>query len=155
MFRKAKGTPYYKNRHSCFLLQYHMVLVTKYRHPVLQGDVKNVVYNTIKTILDEKGFPQIRLHRRGNLQTSSRPKRQGLSESSMAIRFLSRITGNRTSGLTVTLWRQSASRVLLLSGHTYRISKTAVLYHVRYYRRIHPHPCGAVAPMDGVLCARS
>ena len=62
MFRKAKGTPYYKNRHSCFLLQYHMVLVTKYRHPVLQGDVKNVVYNTIKTILDEKGFPLLELN---------------------------------------------------------------------------------------------
>lgn len=62
MFWKAKNTPYYKNRHSCFLLQYHMVLVTKYRHPVLQGDVKNVVYDTIKTILDEKGFPLLELN---------------------------------------------------------------------------------------------
>ena len=26
---------YYKNRHSCFLLSYHLVLVTKYRKPVL------------------------------------------------------------------------------------------------------------------------
>jgi len=28
---------YYKNRHSCFLLQYHLVLVTKYRKPVITG----------------------------------------------------------------------------------------------------------------------
>ena len=31
---------YYKNQHSCFLLQYHLVLVTKYRHPVLQGEIE-------------------------------------------------------------------------------------------------------------------
>ena len=35
MYEKKKGQAYYTNRHSCFLLQYHMVLVTKYRHPVL------------------------------------------------------------------------------------------------------------------------
>jgi len=33
MYEKKKGQPYYTNRHSCFLLQYHMVLVTKYQHP--------------------------------------------------------------------------------------------------------------------------
>ncbi len=27
----------YKNRHSCFLLQYHLVLITKYRHEVIKG----------------------------------------------------------------------------------------------------------------------
>lgn len=27
--RKKRGTDYYVNRHSCFLLQYHLVLVTK------------------------------------------------------------------------------------------------------------------------------
>ena len=31
MYEAKKGRPYYTNRHSCFLLQYHMVLVTKYR----------------------------------------------------------------------------------------------------------------------------
>ena len=40
MYEKKKGQPYYTNRHSCFLLQYHMVLVTKYRHPVLTGGVR-------------------------------------------------------------------------------------------------------------------
>ena len=42
--------------HSCFLLQYHMVLVTKYRHPVLTGGVKEIVYGTIRDIFREKGL---------------------------------------------------------------------------------------------------
>ena len=37
MYKKKSGQPYYTNRHSCFLLQYHMVLVTKYRKPVLDA----------------------------------------------------------------------------------------------------------------------
>ena len=56
MYDKKKGHPYYTNRHSCFLLQYHMVLVTKYRHPVLTGGVKDLVYSTIRDIFREKGL---------------------------------------------------------------------------------------------------
>ena len=56
MYEKKKGQPYYTNRHSCFLLQYHMVLVTKYRHPVLTGGVRDVVYGTIRDIFAEKGL---------------------------------------------------------------------------------------------------
>lgn len=52
MFKK-KGN-YYVNRHSCFLLQYHMVLVTKYRHPVLTGEVKELVYDIIRDICEER-----------------------------------------------------------------------------------------------------
>ena len=48
MFKKAKGKPYYTNNHSCFLLSAHLVLVTKYRNPVLQGEVKDYVYQLIK-----------------------------------------------------------------------------------------------------------
>ena len=44
------------NRHSCFLLQYHIVLVTKYRRPVLTGAVKELVYQVIQDIFDEKDF---------------------------------------------------------------------------------------------------
>lgn len=32
---------YYTNRHSCYLLQYHLVVVTKYRHPVLTGELSS------------------------------------------------------------------------------------------------------------------
>lgn len=46
---------YYKNRHSCFLLSYHLVLVTKYRNPVLTGEVKELVYDTIRAVLEERG----------------------------------------------------------------------------------------------------
>ena len=31
---------FYVNRHSCFILQYHLVLVTKYRHPVITGELE-------------------------------------------------------------------------------------------------------------------
>ena len=37
-----------------FLLQYHIVLVTKYRRPVLTGAVKELVYQVIQDIFDEK-----------------------------------------------------------------------------------------------------
>ena len=54
MYKRIKGQSYYTNRHSCFVLQYHMVLVTKYRHPVLTGEVKDLVYDTIRDIFDER-----------------------------------------------------------------------------------------------------
>lgn len=50
-----KDTGYYVNRHSCFLLTYHVVLVTKDRKPVLQGKVKELVYGIIRDILEERG----------------------------------------------------------------------------------------------------
>jgi len=56
MYRKIKGQPYYTNRHSCFLLQYHLVLVTKYRRPVLTGKIKEYVYDLIRTICEERGY---------------------------------------------------------------------------------------------------
>ena len=54
MYKKKLGQTYYTNRHSCFLLQYHIVLVTKYRRPVLTGAVKELVYQVIQDIFDEK-----------------------------------------------------------------------------------------------------
>lgn len=53
--RKKRGTDYYVNRHSCFLLQYHLVLVTKYRHPVLTGPVREVVYERVRYVADSRG----------------------------------------------------------------------------------------------------
>lgn len=54
--KKQKDADYYVNRHSCFLLQYHLVLVTKYRHPVLTGAVKEAVYQKIQEVIDSRGF---------------------------------------------------------------------------------------------------
>ena len=56
MYKRKSGQLYYTNRHSCFLLQYHMVLVTKYRHPVLTGTVKDVVYEKIRSIFQERNL---------------------------------------------------------------------------------------------------
>lgn len=39
---------YYTNRHSCFLLQYHLVLVTKYRKPVITEEIKEWLINYTK-----------------------------------------------------------------------------------------------------------
>ena len=41
---------YYKNRHSCYLLQYHLVVVTKYRHPVLVGDLQTRLFEITREI---------------------------------------------------------------------------------------------------------
>lgn len=62
MYQKKKNQSYYTNRHSCFLLQYHMVLVTKYRKPVIDGDVKELVYRTIRNIFEEKGLVIIEMN---------------------------------------------------------------------------------------------
>jgi len=54
--RRMTKDGYWLNRHSCFLLQYHMVLVTKYRSPILTNSVKDHVYRTIKTTMEEKNI---------------------------------------------------------------------------------------------------
>lgn len=50
------------HRHSCFLLQYHIVLVTKYRHPVLTGEVKESVYERIRYVAEQRGFHILELN---------------------------------------------------------------------------------------------
>ena len=60
--KKKTGSDYYTNRHSCFLLQYHIVLVTKYRHPVLAGGVKEAVYERIRYVAESRGFNILELN---------------------------------------------------------------------------------------------
>ena len=62
MYKKKRGQDYYTNRHSCFPLQYHLVLVTKYRKPVLKGEVKELVYQIIRDIFKEKGLVILELN---------------------------------------------------------------------------------------------
>lgn len=54
MFKKVKDKPYYTNNHSSFLLTAHLVLVRKYRNPVLQGNVKDYVYQLIRETMERK-----------------------------------------------------------------------------------------------------
>ena len=42
----------HNNTHSVYLLQYHVVLVTKFRNPVLKDKVKESVYRTLKETLE-------------------------------------------------------------------------------------------------------
>ena len=62
MYKKKENCEYYFNRHSCFLLQYHIVLVTKYRNPILQGEVKDYVYKLIKEMCDERNYNILELN---------------------------------------------------------------------------------------------
>lgn len=55
MIRKP-GQSYYTNRHSCFLLQYHIVLVTKYRHKVIKGSLKEDLYQYIRETFSNRGL---------------------------------------------------------------------------------------------------
>ena len=56
MFKKVKDKPYYTNNHSCFLLTVNMVLVTKYRRPVLQGKVRDYVYALIRETMESENI---------------------------------------------------------------------------------------------------
>lgn len=59
--KKTDGL-FYVNRHSCFLLQYHMVLVMKYRKPALEGDVKSCVYKALQEGLENRGCNVLRIN---------------------------------------------------------------------------------------------
>ncbi|MCH4208092.1 MAG: IS200/IS605 family transposase [Solobacterium sp.] len=45
---------YYKNRHACYLLQYHLVVCTKYRHSVISGKLRERLLEITHTILEEQ-----------------------------------------------------------------------------------------------------
>ena len=47
---------YKKNRHSCYDLSYHLIVVTKYRHPVIVGEIKGRLIELSYRIL-EKNYP--------------------------------------------------------------------------------------------------
>ena len=43
---------YNKNRHSCYKLTYRLVVVTKYRHPVINETIKNRLIEIITDIIE-------------------------------------------------------------------------------------------------------
>ena len=49
-----KINDYYVNQHSCFLLQYHLVLVTKFRHPVVDGELKTALIEYTNSYFKER-----------------------------------------------------------------------------------------------------
>lgn len=54
-----KKEEYYTNQHSCFLLQYHFILVTKYRKPVIVNELKDFLINYTKKYFEDKRIKQI------------------------------------------------------------------------------------------------
>ena len=53
---------YKTNRHACYLLQYHIVLVTKYRHPILKGELKEYIYSLIQKQLAQRKIELIAMN---------------------------------------------------------------------------------------------
>ena len=53
-YDKQKG--WFYNQQSCFLPQYHLIFVTKYRHPVLTEEVKEFVYSYLKEKMEAYGL---------------------------------------------------------------------------------------------------
>ncbi len=53
---KLRDDGYYVNQHSCFLLQYHLVLVTKYRHPVITKELEIWLKDYTKEYFKQRGM---------------------------------------------------------------------------------------------------
>jgi len=54
---KFRSDGYYTNRHSCFLLQYHLVLVTKYRHPVIVDSLEEELLRYTNEYFKDRDCP--------------------------------------------------------------------------------------------------
>ena len=52
-----ENSGYYKNKHSCFLLQYHLVLVTKYRKKIIIGEIEKFLKEYTANYFNIQGFP--------------------------------------------------------------------------------------------------
>lgn len=76
-----KKQNYYVNRHSCFLLSYHLVLVTKYRKPVLPMALK---------ILCTKLFETLWLNEDVSYHSSKRKKTDTRNSASICFRIWAR-----------------------------------------------------------------
>ena len=58
--KKTKGG-YYRNHHCCFLLQYHLVLVTKYRYPIITGEMEAFLKTYLKDYFEKQDLRLISL----------------------------------------------------------------------------------------------
>ena len=54
---KVNKNGYYTNRHSCFLLQYHLVLVTKYRKPAIVDELENGLKEYTMQYFKDRNLP--------------------------------------------------------------------------------------------------
>lgn len=54
---KLRADGYYVNRHSCYLLQYHLVHVTKYRKPVITGNLEKALKGYTLQYFKDRDIP--------------------------------------------------------------------------------------------------
>ena len=50
---QTMNTEYKTNRHSCYSLEYHLVVVTKYRHPVIVTELKDRLLALSKEVIED------------------------------------------------------------------------------------------------------
>ena len=56
MHLRSDGSGLYSNRHSVFLLSYHLVLVTRYHHPVMTDEIATWVREYFECFFRERGL---------------------------------------------------------------------------------------------------
>ena len=49
----AEYNKYNRNRHAVYKLQYHLVVVTKYRHPVITGKLNDRLLEISRSVIEE------------------------------------------------------------------------------------------------------
>lgn len=54
-----KNEKYHKNRHAVYRLQYHLVVCTKYRHPVLVDSIRDRLIEISRDIIENKWKSEI------------------------------------------------------------------------------------------------
>lgn len=59
---KSQKYGVYTNKHSCYLLQYHLVLVTKYRHSVITGELKDALYEYTRNYFKQQDLVLLELN---------------------------------------------------------------------------------------------
>ena len=160
--RKKENTDYYVHRHSCFLLQYHIVLVTKYRHQVLTGDVKDTVQERIHYIAEQRGFRLLEINGEPD-HIHILMEVDAITSPAELANVLKTQTARRARKLySETLlkkyyWKpyfwSDSYFITTVSENSLKVVKQYIQNQGnRQVMGIHPRPCGAAAPMDVVLC---
>ena len=164
--RKKDNTDYYIHRHSCFLLQYHIVFVTKFRHPVLVNGVRDAVYERIRYVADQRGFHI--------LEINGEPDHVHIlleADTNFTGRTCQCFKNTNCQKSQKVVWRYQFKKYYwkpYFWSDSYFISSVSEkqsaynknnISKIRGKNKvcpsglIHPCPCGAVAPMDVVLCS--
>ena len=156
MYKRKNDQPYYTNRHSCFLLQYHMVLVTKYRHPVICEDVKDELYKKIREIFEERQLVILEfngeadhIHILYEAYPFSSPGELANVVKTQSSRYIRKLFGNTV--LKKWYWKPYFWSDSYFVATVSENSLSAVRQYIQNQKCIHPRPCGC-GPMDVVLC---